>query len=515
MQNRNVGFAAMLAVMVVSALFGVFLGTKLSAPPVALAAVAGPALQLATPREMDSGAAGLADIVERSLPAVVSVTAISRVAEGGDPHEGFLGDQFRFFFYGEPPDGEDHRGPSPRRVGSGSGFVISPDGYVLTNNHVIENSEKVEVMTNDGHKYRADIVGTDVAVDLALLKIEPGRELPTLPLGNSDRLRVGEWVIAIGNPLDFDHTVTVGVVSGKERQVTVPSTDNGIASFIQTDAAINLGNSGGPLLDARGNVIGINTAIRRQNFAEGMGFALPINTARDVVEQLRKFGEVRRGYIGIVMNDTAIDDTIRDYYSLPDTRGVLVKMIKKESPAGRAGLRDGDVVRAVDGQPVRDNQELISRVSSRQPGDQVRLEVLRRSRPLEFTVTLADREDELRAEMGLEPPRAPRREPEKPAASRELGLTVESVDDTTREDLELPEEVKGVVVTDVDFQSEADTKGMQPTMVITAVNDEPIRDVSAWSRAIERMESGAPVKLDVTDGKSVYYFFLRVPGERD
>jgi len=219
---------------------------------------------------------------DKVSPSVVPIFSEQEVNVGGqfgspgDPFHQFFGDEFFKRFFGQVPQGDQKQTVR----GLGSGVIVSSDGHILTNNHVIENSEKVEVMTNDGHKYRAEIVGTDVAVDLALLKIEPGRELPTLPLGNSDRLRVGEWVIAIGNPLEFDHTVTVGVVSGKERQVTVPSTDNGIASFIQTDAAINLGNSGGPLLDARGNVIGINTAIRRQNFAEGMGFALPINTAR-------------------------------------------------------------------------------------------------------------------------------------------------------------------------------------------------------------------------------------------
>jgi serine protease Do len=307
--------------------------------------------------------------------------------------------------------------------------------------------------------------------------------------------------------------VTVGVVSGKERRVPLPSTDSGVASFIQTDAAINLGNSGGPLLDARGNVIGINTAIRRQNFAEGIGFALPINQARSVVEQLRERGEVKRGWIGITMNDTGIDETVREYYGLPDANGVLVKTVAKRGPAARAGLEVGDVFRAVDGDDVRDNLDMINKISSHQPGEKVALNVFRSGRSVDLKVTLGDRDEGIRQEFGLDSPEIrPGREAE-PEASSGLGLTVQSLSRRSRDRLGLGQEQQGVVVTRVDFESEADAKGLRPTMVIVAVNDKPIENVLQWERLVGGLRPGAPVKLDIVPpgGETVFYFFLRVP----
>jgi serine protease Do len=516
MQNRAFGFAALLAVTAVSIVFGMILGGKLNAPPVMLAAPAEPAMQLAP--AIDGGGIGVtdfADIVERSMPAVVSVTSTARGREdeAESPHP-FLDDPFfRRFWFGDPEDTERQPQERPRRVGAGSGFIISPDGYVMTNNHVVEDFEKVEVTTTSGTKFEADVVGTDPSIDLALLKINAEQELPTLPFGDSDGLRVGEWVIAIGNPHEFDQTVTVGVVSGKERRVPLPSTDSGVASFIQTDAAINLGNSGGPLLDSRGNVIGINTAIRRQNFAEGIGFALPINVARSVVEQLRERGEVRRGWIGITMNDSGIDATVRDYYGLPDTSGVLVKTVAENGPAETAGLKVGDVIREVDGDKVRDNLDMIDKISSHQPGEKVALNVYRRGRAVDLKVTLGDREEGIARELGSDQQQGrPDREDDREESSG-LGLTVENLSPRTLERLGLEEDQEGVVITHVDFESEADGRGLRPTMVITAVNDEPIGNVADWGRAMDRLRPGTPVKLDIVPpgGGTVFYFFLRVP----
>jgi serine protease Do len=519
MQNRAFGFVALLAVTAISIVFGMILGGKLNSPPVVLAAPArtqGP-LQLA-PAVGGPGtmATDFADIVEHSMPAVVSVTSTARGGEGeGDPHEELRDDPFfrRFWLFGDP-DEERQPQEQQRRVGAGSGFIISPDGYVMTNNHVVVDFEKVEVTMTDGTRFEAVVVGTDPSIDLALLKIESDDgDLPTLPLGDSDQLRVGEWVIAIGNPHEFDQTVTVGVVSGKERRVPLPSTDSGVASFIQTDAAINLGNSGGPLLDSRGNVIGINTAIRRQNFAEGIGFALPINQARSVVEQLRERGEVRRGWIGITMNDTGIDETVRDYYGLPDAKGVLVKTVAEKGPAAKAGLQVGDVIRSVDGDEVRDNLDMINKISSHQPGEKVGLSVFRGGRDVDLRVTLGDRDEGIRREFADDTPEGRPGRIEQPEESSGLGLTVENLSGRTRDGLGLGEDQQGVVVTHVDFESEADGKGLRPTMVIVAVNDQPIESVSEWERAIEGLRPGSPVKLDVVPpgGETVFYFFLRAP----
>jgi serine protease Do len=514
MPQRAYGFAALLAVMGVSIVFGMILGGRLSAPQVAFAAPGAERIELAPAVGGGSGA-DFADVVEHSMPAVVSVVSTSRSGDADAPNL-FRDDPFfrRFWLFGDPEEQEDERqNPHNRQMGSGSGFIISPDGYVLTNNHVIEDYEKIEITTTEGATFDAQVVGVDPSIDLALLKIEPGEhEFPTLPLGDSDGLRVGEWVIAIGNPHEFDQTVTVGVVSGKERRVPLPSTDSGVVSFIQTDAAINLGNSGGPLLDSRGNVVGINTAIRRQNFAEGIGFALPINTARAVMQQLRERGEVRRGWIGIRMNEGGIDETARSYYKLPDTKGVLVTWVDPEGPASKAGLKPGDVIRSVDDEPVRDNLDMISKISSRQPGERVRLSVFREGQAMRLALTLGDREEGLVAERGdsgdpEEPPR------EEPAESSGLGITVGSLQDSVRERLRLAEGQRGVVITDVDFGSEADRKGLRPTMVVTAINDFPLDDVSDWEERLRPLQSGSPVKLDVVmpGGDQTFYFFLAVP----
>ena len=515
MQNRAFGFLGMLAVMGVSIVFGMILGGRLNAPPVMLAAPTTPPLQLA-PRSVGGVAyTDFADIVETSLPAVVSVTSTSRGGdEGGSPHP-FMDDEFfrRFWFFGDPPERNDER-QEQRRIGSGSGFIISPDGYVLTNNHVIEESDKVQVALTNGETYSADVVGTDPSIDLALLKIETDKvDLPTLPLGDSQSVRVGEWVIAIGNPHEFDQTVTVGVISGKGRRVPLPTTDSGVVSFIQTDAAINLGNSGGPLLDSAGNVIGINTAIRRQNFAEGIGFALPINQARDVVDQLREFGEVRRGWIGIRMNDAGIDEASREYFGLPDTQGVLVTWVGPGGPAAKGGMKRNDIIRTVDGDPVRDNLDMISKISSHKPGDKVRLTVFRDGRKVDLVVTLGDRKEALEAEFGRDATPQVHPRDEEPEESKGLGLTLENLDARTREQLRLGEDQDGVVITRVDFESEADDKDLRPTMVITAVNDEPIASVREWEQAMEQLRPGSPVKLDIVfpGGEQFGFVFLRAP----
>jgi len=517
MQNRTKGFAAMLLVMGVSIVFGMILGGKLNAPPVGLAAPDSSPMQLAPAVAAAGGAVDFADIVEQSLPAVVTVTS---TAQGGEeerePAHPFLDDPFfrRFWPFEEREEGEDQPRVPRRRVGAGSGFIVFKDGYVITNNHVIEDYDKIEVTLSNGDTFAAEVVGTDPSIDLALLKIEThGRSVPTLPLGDSDQLRVGEWVIAIGNPHDFDHTVTVGVVSGKERRVPLPDTDYGVVSFIQTDAAINLGNSGGPLLDTRGRVIGINTAMRRQNFAEGIGFALPVNLARSVIEQLREYGAVKRGWIGITMNNAGIDETMREYYRLPDAEGVLVNAVAEDGPAAEAGLQAWDVIRQVDGEPVKDNGDMIAKISSRRPGQKVRLGVFRQGRSLDLEVTLGDRESGLNAELGRDLSRPSRSREEEPEESSGLGLTVENLTRRGREQLGFDDGQRGVLITHVDLDSEADTKGLRPTMVITAVNDDPVGEVSEWEDAMGELRPGTPVKLDIMapGGTREYPFFLRVP----
>jgi serine protease Do len=497
----------LLALAVASVTFGMLVGSRVDLPAMASA----PSLELPAAAAGAEGCVDFADVAETALPAVVAITTtqLHRGAErGGAELEHPLQDdpQFREFLEEHGFGGD---GTTPE-LGQGSGFLISPDGHVLTNFHVIDGADRIEIVRHDGTSHDAKVVGTDPPIDLALLKIDTrGERLPALPLGDSDGLRVGEWVVAIGNPHDFHQTVTVGVISGKGRRVPIGSTDYGVVSFIQTDAAINFGNSGGPLLDGRGNVVGINTAIRRAQMTEGIGFALPINHVRGVIDQLHDHGTVRRGSIGITMNHGAIDADAREYYGLPDERGVIVSDVHDDKPAARAGVRREDVIRKVDGQVVEDNLDLVAKIASRQPGDTVRLELLRRGQAVELDVVLGDRRD---------PPAEARPEYEQQGGVEEstgLGITVETLAAPARERLALDAERRGVLVTAVEFGSAAYDKGIEPDMVVTAIDGEALHGAGDWAGRLAKLAPGRLVKLDVwtptPDGDQLRYVVLRAP----
>jgi serine protease Do len=496
MNSRSTGFVSLLVVIGVSIVFGMLLGGRLNAPAVSFAA---PAISLAATRSAADvrGLPSFADIVETSMPAVVSVRSAvlpEAEAEGeGEPQDRprqFPGPEewFRYWF-GDPNPDERRRPDSEPWIGEGSGFLISDDGYLLTNNHVIDRADDVKIRMQDGREFTAKVVGTDPSIDLALLKIDTkGEKLPTLPLGDSATLRVGEWVIAIGNPQELSQTVTVGVVSAKDRRVPVGTTDQGVVSFIQTDAAINFGNSGGPLLDARGNVIGINTAIRRMNLAEGIGFALPIDHARQVIDQLREFGRVQRGYIGITMNQGGLDETAQEWLGLPDRNGVIVDDVTQE-------------------------------ISSHRPGDQVRLELYRkegdRGRSVDVRVTLGDREKGLQANAQPSGERPPVEADPEPSVATSLGITVRTPTARERRQLGLGADEHGVLVTDVEFNGVAQEKGIAPGMVIFAINGRAIESVEDWERVTDDLRPGAPCKIDILAGQGrEISFYLRVPAER-
>jgi len=523
MNSRSMRFASLLAVIGVSIVFGMILGGRLNSPPVSYAApsIAPAVTKPATePRGMQS----FADIAEAAMPAVVSVRSANLPGEEGEEQERpgprqFPGPEewFRYWF-GDPNPDDPRRPQSEPWIGEGSGFLISEEGYLLTNNHVIDQADDVKVRLHDGREFTATVVGTDPSIDLALLKIDTkGAKLPTLPLGDSSAVRVGEWVLAIGNPQELTQTVTVGVVSAKDRRVPIGSTDQGVVSFIQTDAAINFGNSGGPLLDIRGNVIGINTAIRRMNLAEGIGFALPIDHARRAIDQLREHGHVQRGYIGIQMNQGGLDETAQEWLGLADRNGVIVDDVTPDGPAAEAGVRKGDVIRKVDGEVVRDNPDLIGKIASHRPGDAVRLEIYRkegdRSRTVAVTAKLGDREKGLQANAQSpdSPPRA-EEEPDEPPVASSLGITVKAPTSTERRRLRLAASERGVLVTDVEFNSAAQEKGIAAGMVISAINGEPVESVEDWERVTENLRAGSPCKLDVLAGQGrVVSFYLRAP----
>ncbi|HET9299017.1 MAG TPA: Do family serine endopeptidase [Candidatus Polarisedimenticolaceae bacterium] len=513
--EKKYSFAALLAVIAFSIVFGMVLGGRLNSPQGMFAAR--PGIVLAQNPLVGPGAApaDFADIAEAAIPAVVSVTNTS--VGKNEEEQGGPDDPFFYWFFGRPNDDDDRQQPRRQQAEQsfGSGFIISHDGYILTNNHVVEGATKLKVEMKSGTRYDAKVVGTDPSIDMALIKIDTqGKQLPSLPLGDSDKLRVGEWVVAIGNPLNLDNTVTVGVVSAKERRVPIGGTDNGVATFIQTDAAINRGNSGGPLLDSRGRVVGMNTAILRGAFgggmAEGIGFALPITDARSSMEQILETGEVKRGFLGISMNTAGLNESAREFYRLPDTNGVIVQQVTPGEAGDKAGLEPDDIIRKVDGEEVKTNLDLIGKIAHHRPGDKVALEVWRDGKPQSIEVTLGARDQEKiqsrynRREDDEEG--APGGGSSKPANAEALGIKVRDITPAMRGTLG---NVQGVLVEEVDVQAEAADEGIEHGVVITQVNRTAIRDVGDFRAAFSRLKPGDPVRItlrDVADGtdRSVY-----------
>lgn len=320
-----------------------------------------------------------ADLVARVAPAVVRVTVTGH-AEIGMPElpPQFRGTPFERFFREQVPL------PRQRRIsGQGSGFIIDPAGYVVTNNHVVGEADSVKVQLADGRELPAKVVGTDPQTDLALLKVEAGAPLPFLQWGDSDRLRVGEWVLAMGNPFGLGGTVTAGIVSARGRQIGAGPYDD----FIQTDAPINPGNSGGPLFDVNGQVIGINTAIYSPSGANaGIGFAVPSALAKQVIAQLKEHGRVERGWLGVSMQ--RMDEALAEAVGAPDRKGALIASVQEGSPAARGGLQPGDVVVGFNGKPIEAPRDLAEAVGSLKPGAEAKVTVLRRGERIEKQVTL-------------------------------------------------------------------------------------------------------------------------------
>jgi serine protease Do len=454
-----------------------------------------------------------AGLVEQAIPAVVSITSID-FQSGSDPHEGLDDPIWNWFFRRQPEledEGQQPERPPRRSESGGSGFVISSNGYILTNHHVVEDADRVDVAFSDGSEREAYVMGTDPAIDLALLKVE-AEGLPTLALGDSEALRVGEWVVAIGNPVNFDHSVTVGVVSGKGRRFPLGGTDYSLSEFIQTDAAINFGNSGGPLINTRGEVVGINTAITRSGsngVIQGIGFALPINKARSVLDQLRETGRVSRGYLGVNIED--VNDLVQESYGLDEARGALVQTVEPNTPAEEAGLQPGDLILGLDGQTVRDTQELIGRISELPPGETVHLDLLRGGERIDLDVILGDRE--LLTGRSAES-RLPEPEPEDDEVV-EMGFTVEPLGRQELRQMGVSG-LEGVLVTAVDADSAAWEAGLRRGVAILEVNRQPVRDLSDYREALEKVESGSVLQLRIAvlirrGEVGERFLFFRVP----
>jgi serine protease Do len=460
-----------------------------------------------------------ADIAEKVNPAVVSITA-TEVQERSQKRPSFHGDPFEFFFGPQgPQQGPRRRGPSQDdnepdiEQSGGSGFLISDDGYILTNYHVVEGASKIRVnLSDDRRDYPAEVIGSDPGSDLAMIKIDVPKKLPFLTLGDSDTLRIGDWVMAIGNPLQYEHTVTVGVVSAKGRILRGLSRDASLDNFIQTDAAINFGNSGGPLVNMSGEVVGVNTAI--SSVGQGIGFAVPASIARDVASQLRTKGKVSRGYLGITVAEVTPD--VAEAWGLPDEKGALVQSVSPGYPAAEAGVQKGDIITAIDGRAVGASEEVVRIISAKDPGSKVRLTVFRGGKEMHLTASLGDRPSDLAANRRSD---GDGQEPDDQNETQ-LGITVEEMTPAILQELQLSRDTTGVVVTHVSRVSEAWEKGINSGDVITEVNRAAVTNLAEYRREIRKVKAGGLAILYVinppskTNGDPISrYVTLRVPKE--
>ncbi len=444
------------------------------------------------------------DVNKAVTPTVVSINVVTKP----DEKSGGMNEFFHFF---GPDFGE--RGERPMQ-GSGSGVIINPGGYILTNNHVVGDAQEdqVTVILNDSRRLKAKVIGTDPSTDLAVIKVE-AKDLPTASLGNSDELEVGEWVVAIGNPLGLTSTVTAGIVSAIGRSqigVIRDSGGYGIENFIQTDAAINPGNSGGPLVDLNGNVIGINTAIATTNARyQGYGFAIPVNLAKTVVGDLIKYGEVRRGFIGVRIG--GVDDVTAKSIGLDGARGVLIQSLEPGGAGEEAGLIAGDVILSVDGKKVNAANELQSLIARKHPGDGVLLEVFRNRKVVEKRVTLKARNTVVRTARNNDddPDREKERE-KKPAtlSLKKLGMELTELSKAQKKDLDIDD---GVMVSGVGRFSEAFDRGLREGDVIIEADQKPIASVADMQKILDAHTSGDAILLRVKRNSGLAFAAIEIP----
>jgi serine protease Do len=444
-------------------------------------------------------------IAKAAVPAVVFIQVEKEVdVPGGysfnDPFELF-GDEFMRRFFGQRPPPQGTPGPRRRfrQRGQGSGFLISTNGYILTNNHVVGDADKITVRLSDGSEYEGKRIGSDAKSEVAVIKIDPkaGQTFACLAMGDSSDLEIGEWVLAIGNPFGLAETVTAGIVSAKGRSnIGIADYEN----FIQTDAAINPGNSGGPLLNLKGEVIGINTAIYSQSGGYmGIGFAIPINMAVAIKEQLVASGKVSRGYIGIYMQPMTAE--LAESFGLKESRGILVSDTTEESAAAEAGIRQGDVIVKLNGEDVTDMGAFRNAIAGQPPGTEFKLTVMRDGKPEDIKVTSRALPDDDTAEAEADSNAG--------ALLEKLGLQVQDLTEAIAKQLGY-DEAKGVVVTSVDPNGPAAAAGMRPGILIDSVNREKVESVKAFQDALGAADKTKAVLLRVREGSAYRFVALRI-----
>jgi Do/DeqQ family serine protease len=426
------------------------------------------------------------DASESSINSVVHVT--TKVVQTS-----FQRDLFQEFFYGPGAGGKEFK---QYGSGSGSGVIVSSEGYIVTNNHVIENASEIEVILNDNSKYSAKLVGADPSTDIAVLKIEGSGFLP-IPLGNSDDLHIGEWVLAVGNPFNLTSTVTAGIVSAKARNINLLSdrTQQNIVpieSFIQTDAAVNPGNSGGALVNTKGELVGINTAIASQTGSySGYSFAVPVNLVQKVMRDLIDYGIVQRGYLGVQIAD--INQELKESNKLPNTKGVFVSKVTEDGSAQNAGMKDGDVILKIGSREVNSVAELQEEIGKRRPGDKVIL-----------TIRTKNGDEEMK-ELVLRNKEGETKLVSKEEISKNYALGATFVDLTSKEKKEL-NVTYGVKITSL-TSGKLKSIGLQEGMVITKVNNEPVETVEQLTNKLNGVNRGVLLEVLSPSGKRDYYGF--------
>jgi serine protease Do len=460
------------AVALVSLLAGVFLAPGMDLAKDTSASTPPPTMMLPS---------SFSEVANAVSPAVVNISTEKVIKNGRRKSfrhfQGPFGkdDPFNDFFerfFGDMPQREF------KQRSLGSGFIVDEEGFIVTNNHVVENADKIKVKLNNGKELQAEVIGRDPKTDIALLKVKKSRNLRILQLGNSDALKVGEWVVAIGSPFGLEHTVTAGIVSAKGRVIGSGPYDD----FIQTDASINPGNSGGPLVNLRGEVVGINTAIvSRGGGNVGIGFAIPINMARDIIEQLKTSGAVTRGWLGVSIQD--LTPELAEYYGLKETKGALVGEVFEGDPADKAGIKAKDVIVEVDGEPIKDSRDLSRSIAGIPVDKTVKVKVLRNGKERTFRIKIAKRTDdkEMAAVQGG---------PEE----TELGMTVSPLTPQLARRFGLPEG-EGVVVVAVEPDSPAAEAEVRKGDLVLEVNHKSVKTLKDYQKFMDKVKNGETVSL--------------------
>ena len=444
---------------------------------------------------LDRSAKAFASVVKKAGPAVVHVRVEKSVTQtrGQDPF-GFFNDPFFERFFG-PQFKHPRQQEAPRNFkqqAAGSGFIISSDGYILTNNHMVGGVDTITVRLADEREFKAKVIGADPQSDVALIKIE-GKDLPVLPLGDSDKLEVGEWVIAIGSPFELNQTVTVGVVSAKGRnRIGISDYEN----FIQTDAAINPGNSGGPLLNIYGEVIGMNTAIfSRSGGYMGIGFAIPINMAKAIKKQLQEHGKVTRGWLGVVIQD--VNEDLAKSFDLENTKGVLISEVSEKSPAFEAGLKQGDVITGLNGKPISDAADLRNKIALTTPGTKITAVIIRDGKKKKIKITIGEQPSDFgRKGLGGD------------TSLQEMGLTLQDLTEELSSQFGYTED-QGVLIADVEPDSPAARARLKAGQLIEEVNKQRVQNLKQLRKVLEDAGNGKTVLLRVRAGEYSRYMVLR------